>query len=662
LQDANGNRSDFTYDGFDRMEKQTYPSPVLGSGATNSGDYELYGYDANNNRTSLRLRSGENVVMQYDGLNRQASRDFPAGSTVDIHFAYDLLGRTTSIGENTPAGVVVSNTYDVWGRPLTEVAYGRSLSYTHDEAGNRTRMTWPDGNYVDYTFDVMNRMDQVRENGAQAGLGLLADYAYDAIGRRTTLSRGNGTATTLVYDAGSRPTSHEINVSGMVHDVNSAFSYNNASQIVSRTLSNDLYRFVPAQAVSQTYVADGLNRYQSVAGVTFTYDGRGNLLSNGSRGFSYDLQNRLVGIANAGGSSLLTLTYDPLNRLGQAISPAGTTRFLYSGEKLVAEYDGNGALTHRYVHGAGVDELLVRYEGSSLSGQSRKWVHANIQHSVVGTTNESGELIDGALSYSPYGEPDAVHGWTAGRFRFTGQLALPEASLYHFKARAYDPGLGRFLQTDPAGFKDDLNLYAYVGNDPINNMDFSGRGKIKIFLAALEKIGDSLNLSKVKRITEKEAVKVREGIKDAEGNFTKKPGNVIVEGQGSSKVAERIEKRGAGPGNEGKVDRHDAHKEDGLNHYQTAKKDGHTFYKAASALTAGAYLGEDSKAAMAIDMVNPASDVADLVELYDEAMADYDAKIAEMEKPKGPGLIIIRKKPRGDCDSKATASTPCVAH
>ena len=121
----------------------------------------------------------------------------------------------------------------------------------------------------------------------------------------------------------------------------------------------------------------------------------------------------------------------------------------------------------RYVHGPGVDEPLVWYEGAGVA--DRRWLHADRQGSIIGVSNGAGAVTP--YAYGPWGEPSD---WTGPRFRYTGQAAFPEAQAYHYKARVYDPAMGRFLQTDPIGQADDPNLYAYVRGDPVNLGDPSG--------------------------------------------------------------------------------------------------------------------------------------------------------------------------------------------
>ncbi|MFT3808425.1 MAG: RHS repeat-associated core domain-containing protein [Micropepsaceae bacterium] len=455
--DAKGNLTTYVYDGFDRLSRRRYPV-VSGSGSSTT-DYEEYTYDAASNVATERRRDGTVISYTYDALNRLISSDLPATT-----FAYDNLGRMVSAA--TAAGTL-SWTHDALNRAVSKTDAFGTWGYSYDLAGDRTRMTWPDGFHVDYDYDPTGAMIHVRENGVPLGApGTLASYYYDNYGRRTNLDRWNGTGTGYGFDAASRLSGIWSDLAGAGYDTARAFTHNPAGQILSQSEGNSLYIWNGVAPATGTWTLNGLNQVLTLPGKTVSHDTKGNISAvSGGATYGYDAANRLTA---ASGPTAGTLAYDALGRLAQVVTATTTTRFAYDGGRIVAEYDGSGALLRRYVPGAGVDETLVWYEGSGTT--DRRYLFTDERGSVIAITDAAGSSI-GTNTYDEYGRPGATN---MGRFQYTGQAYIPELNLYYYKARFYSADLKRFLQPDPIGYAGGMNLYAYVGGDPVNFTDPSG--------------------------------------------------------------------------------------------------------------------------------------------------------------------------------------------
>ncbi len=378
--DANGNLTAYAYDGFDRMARQTYPSPTT-AGLSNPADYESFVYDANGNVTGHRIRGGVTITSTYDALDRLIRRLVPAfgaqGADVTTATAYDRAGRETAVSDTL--GNTIVSTYDTAGRlsattRTTPALAARTVSYQYDAASNRTRLTWPDGYYVQYAFDALDRMSTASENGATT----LGTYSYDPLSRRTGLAYGNGTSVGYGYTAGGDLASLVHDLAGTSGDATTTLTHNLAHQLSGESVTNPAWRLASPATGSTTYVPNGLNQYASVAGTSFAYDADGNLTTDGSWTYGYDGENRLLTATTAG--TLAVYAYDPRGRrTAKAITvPAAplwgsvtwgaftwtaagttTTSFLHDGDNEIAEYDGSGALIRRFVPGPAVDQPIA---------------------------------------------------------------------------------------------------------------------------------------------------------------------------------------------------------------------------------------------------------------------------------------------------------------
>jgi len=149
------------------------------------------------------------------------------------------------------------------------------------------------------------------------------------------------------------------------------------------------------------------------------------------------------------------------------------TEYCSDSDQVLAEYDYNSVsedceLARKFVYGPGIDEPICMIV---VAGESETvyYYHFDGLGSVAALSDVNSMIVE-RYSYDVFGEPNRVSG-VHNPYMFTGRRFDSETGLYYYRARYYKPEIGRFLQTDPIGYGNGLNLYTYCGNNPINWID-----------------------------------------------------------------------------------------------------------------------------------------------------------------------------------------------
>jgi len=402
-----------------------------------------HAYDAFGDRVELALTDATGTVDHawgFDDLARLTGATFDDGSAVQAlafdYFANDDLEQITHGN-----GVVTDLTYlDEGSVDTITVSAGSEL------------------HRLDYAVDAVLNVDAIEEwvggtkllpSGGSGGDPSF-DYGYDAVYRLDQAT---------YPDAFGLPTGE-------------AFAYDGAGN-----------RDDAGSPGSYTY--DANNRIETSHGRGYTFDADGNLveIDDGQlvpttlADLTFDRTNRLQEYDEVGGPTT-TYRYDPFGRRVMKTVDDGTpetTWYLWDGDQLLGEYDASGNRLVRYAYAGGFAPVQVAYDDGS-GGEDIYDVHTDHLDTPRMLTDENDTPV-WRSAHEAYGaaqpdeDPDADTNPVTFNLRFPGQYYDAETGLYYNRFRYYDPQIGRYVSADPIGQEDEVNVFQYALDNPLNYFD-----------------------------------------------------------------------------------------------------------------------------------------------------------------------------------------------
>jgi len=500
----------YTYNGYGDLLTQVSPD----TGTT------THTYDAAGRLATTTDARGVTVTHSYDGLGRLTTLDYPTASPDrDVAFFYDETDLVTGCSGSYPIGRRTRMTdetgtttwcYDhrgqVTSRTQTDGAVSFTTAWTYDTAGRLTQMTYPSGHVVDLSHDAAGQVEHLdHTDGSNLVTTRLVDqaihlpfgpltgwafpgsqdvaYTYDANHWMTGISTP---ALTLDFvrdeignlvemTTGSTADQRVITVDGLsrITQVQTGalanletFTYDDTGNRLSKTVG-------AGSPVSYTYPGSS-HRLTSVGGAARTFNASGSLATEGGKTYTHDDRQRLVQVANGGGT-LLQAGYNGLGERVKKVGTAGTEWFVFGQQgEILGRYDASGSLIQEFVwlgsrpvgvkQGSGMgipyaSELLAVHSDQLGSPRAVVRLAGSPANQVVWAWDwRSGVFGEGAPTVDPDGD---LVGFDLG-LRFPGQWLDGETGLHYNYFRDYEPGVGRYVQSDPIGLRGGVGTYPYA--------------------------------------------------------------------------------------------------------------------------------------------------------------------------------------------------------
>jgi RHS repeat-associated protein len=363
----------------------------------------------------------------------------------------------------------ISGITDIWNQ---------TINYISDGNGNKWYRYFG-GYWTQYHYNNRNQMDWMIEGYT----GNTAVFGYAPKGRMTSKTLNSLVEALYGYDAADHLTSiaysgltgfgYTPDVLGRIVNISDwsgqhAYGYDAGNQLSAPTG----YHYNPIGNLLDGN--DQLFLPQYVA--AYEYDLNGNRISKTMSDqsvwcYDYDYENRLIQVTPPSGPAIYYY-YDALGRkIGRNIIGQHFTAYTYDGADVLLEQNNDYSTysTVLYGNGPGIDNKL--WYTSSQEGLV--YFLTDHQGSTRALIDYTGAIISGSgTNYDAFGNVTA--GPAATRYLYTGREWDPDAQLYCYRARWYDPELGQFISEDPIGLDGGINLYAYVGNNPISKIDPTG--------------------------------------------------------------------------------------------------------------------------------------------------------------------------------------------